>query len=164
MSGFLTVWTADFNPLNALTIIEQEATPSSNSVGKFVKWQQESAPCMAFVHSWSCVIEAKAIVFEKARRGHCRTHWSKKWITGSGARTQEYRADRSPTLRSLAMRRQAVGRPHAAHSPLNGTIRTSCFQVIIPMGSGPAFKLSRLVPPSTTPHHQNTSVSKQLHL
>ena len=52
----------------------------------------------------------------------------------------------------------------AARCPLNGTTRTSCFQAIIPMGSGPGFKLSRVFPQSTTPHHQNSTVSKQLHL
>ena len=31
----------------------------------------------------------------------------------------------------------------AAHSPLKGTIRSSCFPVIIPMDSGPAFELPR---------------------
>jgi hypothetical protein len=32
------------------------------------------------------------------------------------------------------------------------------------MGSGPGFKLSRVFPQSTTPHHQNSTVSNQLHL
>ena len=68
---------------------------------------------------------------------------------------------RGSTARDFLDRTEAWSRRHC---PANGTTRSSCFQVIIPRGSGPRFKLSWVSLPFANQHHRNTTVSKQLHL